>query len=115
MLSTTKSRLVISICGPEKEEFLGRHMAGKVMCFLSVNKDTKTPHHVNTPINFDPLKLHFYIVKLGFTGVYTIFLILLKKHRLWVLVRTASPRQFSRVPTNYVLSRTMKSIRFFFI
>ena len=25
--------------------------------------------------NFDPLKLHFYIVKLGFTGVYVIFLI----------------------------------------
>ena len=29
--------------------------------------------------NFDPLKPHFYIVKLGFTGVYIIFLILLKK------------------------------------
>ena len=28
--------------------------------------------------NFDPLKHHFYIVKLGFTGVYIIFLILLK-------------------------------------
>ena len=25
--------------------------------------------------NFDPLKPHFYIVQLGFTGVYTIFLI----------------------------------------
>ena len=28
--------------------------------------------------NFDPLKPHFYIVKLGFTGVYIIFLILQK-------------------------------------
>ena len=28
--------------------------------------------------NFDPLKPHFYIVKLGFTGVYVIFLFLLK-------------------------------------
>ena len=28
--------------------------------------------------NFDPLKPLFYIVKLGFTGVYIIFLILLK-------------------------------------
>ena len=28
--------------------------------------------------NFDPLKPHFYIVNLGFTGVYIIFLILLK-------------------------------------
>ena len=40
--------------------------------------------------NIDPLKLHFYIVKLGFTGVYIIFLISSQKHRLWVLVRTAS-------------------------
>ena len=43
---------------------------------------------------FDPLIPHFYIVKLGFTGVYTIFLIAAQKHRLWVLVRTASPRRF---------------------
>ena len=28
--------------------------------------------------NFDPLKPHFYIVKLGFTGVYIIFLFMLK-------------------------------------
>ena len=33
--------------------------------------------------NFDPLKPHFYIVKLGFTGVYIIFLISAQKHRLW--------------------------------
>ena len=44
--------------------------------------------------NFDPLKPHFYIVKPGFTGVYIIFLISAQKHRLWVLVRTASPRRF---------------------
>ena len=40
--------------------------------------------------NFNPLKPHFYIVKLGFTGVYIIFLNFARKHRLWVLVRTAS-------------------------
>ena len=44
--------------------------------------------------NVDPLKPHFYIVKLGFTGVYIILLISAQKHRLWVLVRTASPRRF---------------------
>ena len=33
--------------------------------------------------HFDPLKPHFYIVKLGFTGVYIIFLISAQKHRLW--------------------------------
>ena len=34
--------------------------------------------------NFDPPKPYFYIVKLGFTGVYIIFLISAQKHRLWV-------------------------------
>ena len=38
--------------------------------------------------NFDPLKPHFYRVKLGFTGVYIIFLIFAKKHILWVLDET---------------------------
>ena len=32
--------------------------------------------------NFDPLKPHFYIVKLGFTGVYIIFLNSAQRHRL---------------------------------
>ena len=41
-------------------------------------------HHENTPIyNVDPLKPHFYIEKLGFTGVYIIFLTSAQKHRLW--------------------------------
>ena len=41
-----------------------------------------------------PLKPHFYIAKLGFIGVYIIFLIFTQKHGLWVLVRTASARRF---------------------
>ena len=44
--------------------------------------------------NFDPLKPHFYMVKLGFAGVYIIFFISAQKHRLWVLVRTALLRRF---------------------
>ena len=56
--------------------------------------------------NFDPLKPHFYIVKLGFTGVYIVFLISAQKHRLWLLVRTA-------LATIYVLSRNVKNIRIF--
>ena len=40
--------------------------------------------------NFDLLKPHFYKVKLGFTGVYINLLISAQKHRLWVIVRTAS-------------------------
>ena len=35
--------------------------------------------------SFDPLKPHFYLVKLGFTGVYIISLIFAQKHRLWNL------------------------------
>ena len=44
--------------------------------------------------NFDPLKPHFNVVKLGFTGVYIFFLISAHKNRLWVLVRTASTSRF---------------------
>ena len=35
------------------------------------NTDAQTKTYL---YNFDPLKLHFYIVKLGFTWVYIIFL-----------------------------------------
>ena len=64
-----------------------KHFLDKICIFL--RNITKTRLH-----NFDPLKPHFYIVKPGFTGVYIIFLISAQKHRLWVLVRTASPRRF---------------------
>ena len=57
--------------------------------------------------NFNSLIHHFNIVKLRFTGVYNIFLISAQKHRLWVLVRTASA-------TIYFLSRNMKNIRMLF-
>ena len=48
--------------------------------------------------NFDPLKPHFYIVKLGFTGVYIIVLISAQKHRLWILVRTARQGSSNEYP-----------------
>ena len=59
------------------------------------NSNRVDPDHITKTYlyNFDPLKPHFYIEKLGFTGVYIIFLISAQKHRLWVLVRTASPRR----------------------
>ena len=41
------------------------------------------------PCNEHPFTPHFYIVKLGFTRVY-IFSYFCPKHRLWILVRTAS-------------------------
>ena len=79
-----------------------------VYCLCAVI--TKTCLH-----NFDPFKPHFYTVKLGFTGVYIIFLISAQKYRLWVLARTASSRRFSRVSTLYVLSWNMKSTRIFYL
>ena len=45
--------------------------------FSGKNKK-RSSYHENMPYNFDPLKPHFYIAKLGFTGVYIIFLFLLK-------------------------------------
>ena len=48
---------------------------------------------IKCPCNVYPSTTHFYIVKLGFTGV-NIFLIFALKHRLWVLVRSASMRRF---------------------
>ena len=59
---------------------------------------------ITSPCNEHPLTPHFYIVKLGFTGVY-FFLIFVPKHRLWVLLRTASLRRFYRVPRINVLSK----------
>ena len=43
-----------------------------------------------SPCNEYPLKPHVYIAKLGFAVGIPIFLIFAPKHRLWVLVRTAS-------------------------
>ena len=50
-----------------------------------VMRTTKTDQAITKTYlyNFDPLKPHFYIVKLGFTGVYIIFLIFVQTHRLW--------------------------------
>ena len=53
-----------------------------------------TRHHENIPIWFWPPQTHFYVVKLGFTGVYIIYIISGQKHRLWALIRTASARVF---------------------
>ena len=52
------------------------------------------PIMLTCPCNVDPLSSHFYIIKLGFTGVFIVFLIFVLKHRLRVLVRVAScPRK----------------------
>ena len=61
--------------------------------------------------NFNPLKPHFYLLKLWFTGVYIIFLISAQKHRLWVLVRTASLTSTH----NRCFGQKYENIRFFYV
>ena len=62
--------------------------------------------------NVDPLKPHFYIVKLGFTGVYIIFLIPAKNIDCGYSLEP--PRRGGLTSTSiYVLSRNMKNIRIF--
>ena len=58
--------------------------------------------------NFDPIKPHFYTVKLRFTGVYIIFLIYTQKHRLWVLVRTASAKPKYEKLSEFFLSENFQ-------
>ena len=54
-------------------------------CVYSTSR--KHPYIILTPSN--PT---FYIVKLWFTGLYIIFSYFCSNHRLWLLVRTVSPR-----------------------
>ena len=62
--------------------------------------------------NFDPLNPLLYSKTWVYRGIYYFFISALK-HRLWVLVRTASSRRFWRVLTIYVLSRNMKKYQNF--
>ena len=64
--------------------------------------------------NFDHLKPHFYKVKLGFTGVYIIFLISAQNINCgYSLEPPLRGEAVLMVPTIYVLSRNMKISEFF--
>ena len=65
---------------------------------------------ITCPCNVYPLTPHFYIVKLRFTGVYIIFAL---KHRLRVLVRTASNEAVLTCAHNLCLSKNKKNIKYF--
>ena len=45
------------------------------VCLTGLDRSDRLSITKTSLYNFDPLKPHFYIVKLGFTGVYIIFLI----------------------------------------
>ena len=63
--------------------------------------------------NFDPLKPHFYIVKLGFPGVYIIFLI--SAQNIDCGYSLEPPRQggSNEYPQSMFFSRNKKNIRIF--
>ena len=76
-------------------------VVGIVSCFVPFVVDLLLylvnhvyPSRKHAYVNLTPLNPIFSIVKLGFTGVYIIFLISAQKHKLLVLVRTASARRF---------------------
>ena len=54
----------------------------------------------------------YNVGKLGFTGV-KFFINFDPKHRLWVLIRSASVMHFLRVHTIHVLSKNVKNIKVF--
>ena len=60
-------------------------------------------HRENMCIKSIPIESHFYMEKLGVYMGVPIFLIFASKHRLCVLVRTASARRSEREPTIYVV------------
>ena len=73
----------------------------------SVNHITKTCLY-----SFDPLKPHFYIVKLGFTGVYIIFLIFANKHRLWYSLEPPRRGGYNEYPQSMFWAEIWKILEF---
>ena len=58
------------------------------------------------PCHVDPFTPHFYIVKLGFTGVHILFLFLVQNIDCGYSLEPPK-----RVPTNNVLSKNMKIVK----
>ena len=68
-------------------------------------------HNTKTYLyNFDPIKPHFYIVKLGFTGIYIIFSFLLKNVDCGYSLEPPPRGGSNEYPQSIFLSRNMKKI-----
>ena len=69
-------------CASEPPLYLNKKECLPEDIIVYVECDSHIPvirHHETCLYNFDPLRPHFYIIKLGFTGVYIIFLISAQK------------------------------------
>ena len=71
---------------------------------------TKTRLH-----NFDPLKPHFYIVKLGFTGVYFIFLISAQNIDCGYSLEPPRRGGCNEYPQSMFCAEIRKNIRIFYL
>ena len=89
-ISRNTIRVSNSLDPDQARRFVGPYIGPNTLQRLSA--EDKNHHYITKTClyNIDPYQPHFYIVKLGFTGVYIIFLISAQKHSLRVLVRTAS-------------------------
>ena len=63
--------------------------------------------------NFDPLKPHFYIVKLGFTGVYIIFLISAQNIDCWYSLELPHRGSSNEYPQSMFCAEIWKISEFF--
>ena len=63
--------------------------------------------------NFDPLKPHFYVIKLEFTGVYIIFFISAQNIDCGYSLELPQQGSSNKYPQSMFLKRNMKNIRIF--
>ena len=101
------------------------HNASLTLCLLSTTKARDQLEHrvewnrklfiTKTCLyNFDPLKSHFYIVKLGFTGVYIIFLISAQNIDCGYSLEPPHRGGSNEYTQSMFLIRSMKNIRVFY-
>ena len=87
---------------------MGDQLLSKVHVYGRTSLITKTCLY-----NVDPLKSHFYIVKVGFTGVYIIFLISAQNIDCGYSLEPPRRGRSNEYPQSMFLSRNKKNIRIF--
>ena len=93
--------------------FVFSHICRRRCCRL--NLGDKTVITKTRLYNFDPLKPHFYTVKLGFIGVYIIFLISAQNIDCGYSLEPPRRGGSNEYPQSMFLSRNMKNIRIFYL
>ena len=85
------------------------------LCFSSVCGLYTVSSRKHTYIILTPLKPHYYIVKLGFTGVYIMFLIAAQNIDCWYSLEPPRRGGSNEYPQSMFLSRNVKNIRIFYL